>query len=307
MKNVIVFGYGYTGTIVAKELYRNPEYNLLGFADNSPYKQGNYAYDYPIRSISELTQLNEEMELSVIIACKDYYEEIIKQCEDNNIKIEGVYLGGRIKKYPFANFANLDLTGNIKLYAGDIEDEVHLSDPDLYGLSITHNDDKHILHDITEPYPLPDNCIANYEAECVLELINPEKLIDALNEIYRILKENGRLRITVPDHYSPFLKRRAMRDKNGKVLYDAGETYAVKYGKDGLQGGWTRFTNYDSFSELLNQSKFEDFDWLCYHTRDGELHKKHIDMTYGYNKRIKNGSKEDDYNILVDCFKKNKG
>lgn len=303
MKNIVIFGYGYKGTILAKQIYRNCDYKFYGFADNSVYKQGNFAYDEPIRSMEMLKKLDNEVGVSVIIASDEYYKEIIRQCEDNNIEIEGVFLNGRVKKYPFASFESLDLTQNIKLYAGDIMDEIHLKDNNLYGLSITHQDDRHILHDITKPYPLPDNSIAAYEAECVLELIDPTKIIFAIDEIYRILKPGGCFRITVPDHYSPYLKRRAMRDAGGNILYDAGETYAVKYGKDGLTGGWTRFTTYDSFKEILEQTKFKNYDWLCFHTSDGELHKKFIDMTKGYNKRVKNETSEDEYNIVVDCYK----
>ena len=303
MKDVVIFGYGYKGTVLAKKLYRDPNYRLHGFADNSIYKQGNYAYDEPIRSMDMLKELDDNLGISVIVAADDYYNEIISQCEANNIKVEGVFQDGRIKKYPFASFERLDLSQEIKLYAGDIMDEIHLNDPNLYGLSITQHDDKHIRHDITESYPLPDCCISSYEAECVLELIDPEKFNDSVNEIYRVLKPGGWLRITIPDHYSPYLRRRAMRDKNGTVLFDAGETYTVKYGKEGLVGGWTRFTNYDEFQDILKRTKFQKFDWLCYHTKDGILHKKHIDMSRGYNKRVSNETDVDEYNIIVDCIK----
>lgn len=237
MKNIYIFGYGYQGTILAKKVYRDENYKLCGFVDNSIYKQGYYAYDSKILSFDELVEKNKEEEIFIIIACEEHYREMVKQCEEHNLKIEGIFLDGRIKKYPFADFEMLDLNKEIKLYAGDIMDNIHLNEPNLYALSITQNDDKHILHDITMPYPLPDNCISLYEAECVLELIDQSKLIFALNEIYRILKPGGNLRITVPDYYSPYLKRRAMKDKDGNILYDAGETYAVKYGKNGLMGG----------------------------------------------------------------------
>lgn len=303
MKNIIIFGYGYQGTGLAKKIYRDEKYNLLGFADNSIYKQGNYVYDAKILSMEELVELKKSTEFSVIIACEAYYKDIITQCLDNDIDIEGVYLDGRIKSYPFAEFKYLDLSSDIKLYAGDIADDVHLNDPNLYGLSITQHDDKHIFHDITTPYPLPDGCIASYEAECVLELINQDKLIFAINEIYRILKPGGYLRITVPDHYSPYLKRRAMRDKDGNVLYDAGETSLVKYGKNGIEGGWTRFTNYDDMKSVLEKTNFKDIKWLCYHTIDGTLHKENIDYSKGYNKRIINTDEMDQYNLLIDCIK----
>ena len=82
---------------------------------------------------------------------------------------------------------------------------MHMSEPNLYGLSINKADSKHILHDITNHYPLPDNSIYSYQAEDVLEHIAFEKLVDTINEIYRILHEGGLLRICLPDYYSAYL------------------------------------------------------------------------------------------------------
>lgn len=303
MKELFVFGYGYLGTKAAKIIMSNPRYKLCGFVDNSEYKKGNYAYGSRIIGINELVEVSKQRDVSVVIASEEYYSEIIEQCNSNGINIEGVYLNGRIKKYPWASFESLDLSKDIILYAGDIMDDVHLSKENLYGLSIATNDDKHILHDITRPYPLPDNCITSYESECVFELIGEENVINALNEIYRILKPGGLLRITVPDYYSPYLRMRSMKTHDGRILYDAGETYAIKYGKDGLVGGSIWFTNYDVMMEKLKKTRFSRYDWLCYYSEDGLLHKKNIDMSKGYNRRVGNNSDEDIYCIVVDCYK----
>ncbi|SHI16988.1 Predicted SAM-depedendent methyltransferase [Butyrivibrio fibrisolvens DSM 3071] len=300
MIDIVIFGYGYYGTILAKRIKDDPRYNLIGFADNSKYKQGNYTYGHKIMSIKEVSDIKG---VSVIIASIQHYNEIIKECIEYNVRIEGVFLDNRIKKYPWATFEKLDLSKDITLYAGDINDDVHLNNDNLFGLSITQNDDKHIAHDVTKPYPLPNACIASYESECVFELIGEENVLPALNEIYRILRPGGKLRLSVPDYYSPFLKNRAMTDKNGKILYDAGETYAIKYGKTGLIGGSIWYTNYDVLKEKIEKTKFKYVDWLCYHSMDGILHKKEIDLSKGYLHRVNNESSKDVYCIVVDLYK----
>lgn len=300
IKDIVIFGYGYTGTILAKKIKNDPRYNLIGFADNSKYKQGYYAYGMKIMSMAELSTMNS---VSVIVASAQNYEEIIEGCVANGIKVEGIFLDNRIKKYPWATFESLDLNKDIILYAGDITDSVHMENEDLFGLSITQNDDKHIAHDVTKPYPLPDNCINAFEAECVFELIGEDNVVSALDEIYRILKPGSMMRLTVPDYYSPFLKNRAMTDHEGNIIYDAGETYSIKYGKDGLVGGSIWYTNFDVVKEKIDETKFNKVDWLCYHTADGELHKKEIDMSKGYINRVANGSSKDEYCIVVDLYK----
>lgn len=300
MIDIVIFGYGYYGTILAKRIKDDQKYNLIGFADNSEYKQGNYAYGHKIMSVQELSEMKN---ISVIVASVQHYDEIIRECKRNGIKIEGVFLDNRIKKYPWVTFDNLDLRKDITLYAGDINDSVHLNDENVFGLSITQNDDKHIAHDVTKPYPLPDSCIASFESECVFELIGEENVVPALNEVYRILRPGGKIRLSVPDYYSPFLRKRAMTDVNGKILYDAGETYAIKYGENGLEGGSIWYTNYDALQEKIAKTQFRQIDWLCYHSADGVLHKKEIDMSKGYVHRVFNDSDKDVYCIVVDLYK----
>lgn len=299
--DIVIFGYGYLGTILAKRIKNDPNYSLIGFADNSKYKQGYYAYGSKIMSMEELA---ERKNISVIVASEQHYEEIINECLQKNVRVEGVFLEGRIKKYPWINFENLKINEEITLYAGDIVDDVHLNNENVYGLSITHCDDKHISHDVTKPYPLPDNCIASYESECVFEMIGEENIPFVLDEIYRILKPGGWLRIVLPDYYSPYLKERSMRDEQGNVVYDAGETYAIKYGKEGLIGGTIWYSNYDSLNRKIKDSKFSIVDWSCYHTADGSLKRKEIDITKGFIRRVNNNSLDEDvYCMVVDLYK----
>lgn len=301
MKNVVIFGYGLQGTILARKIYDSVEYKLCGFADNSKAKQGYYAYGEPIRSIDDLKRLDKEIGISVIVASNSYLE-IIEQLEMQNIQIEGVFIEGKICKYPLPNFNNLDFSKGIKFYAGNICDDIHKRDENLIGLSINKTDDKHILHDIRNPYPIPDCSIDRYEAEEVFEYIDERDLVQTINEIYRILKKGAVLRVSMPDYYSPYIKRRSMVDQNGNIIFDAGG--GGRYDESGkICGGQIFFATYDNFRDILAQTRFKKIDWLCYYTKEEVLHKKYIDMRNGYLNRTVNDNSIEDFCLVVDCYK----
>lgn len=301
MKKIIVFGYSYNGVKCANLIKKAPQYELIGFADNSPYKNNNYAYGKKILNINELAKTAYyDKDIFVIIA-SHYYNEIKEQCQNYNIQIEGVYIDNRIKTYPFASFDTLNLVEGIHLYAGDIFDDERINDNTIFGLSITKNDDKHILHDIRKPYSLPDNCIEYYEAEDVFEYIYPEELPKVINEIYRVLKKGGWARFSMPDYNSDYLKNRSMTNKDGTILFDAGG--GGSYGECGYEkGAQVYYPTFDSFSDILNKSMFKNIDWLCYRSKSGMLFRKEIDMNKGKISRlfVKN---DDIYCMAVDCFK----
>ena len=71
----------------------------------------------------------------------------------------------------------------IFLYAGDIPFRKEYKIKGLAGLSIKRANYQTILHDICEPYPLPDNSIDAYQAEDVFEHIEYDALPAAINEI----------------------------------------------------------------------------------------------------------------------------
>lgn len=301
MENIVIFGYGITGILAYEWIKKEKKYNFLGFADNSIYKQRGYVCGRKIMSMEEMLALKDHMDFKVIIAVSKWWE-VADECRKHGISIAGYYKEGILQSGTYMTFGDLNLSEKIKLYAGDITDEVHCSEKNLYGLSITKTDQKHIFHNIMDEYPLPDNCIERYEAEEVLEYIPRERLKSVLNEICRILKRGSRCRITVPDFYSPSLQSRAMTDSTGTILFDPGS--GGGYGKDGVEGGGAvYFPTYDDLKEILDQTDFSSIDWLCYHTRDGELHKKYIDMNMGYNRRVKNEINEGIFCIVVDCFK----
>lgn len=303
MKDIIIFGYGYRGVELFNKLENSPKYRVIGFADNSAAKQRMIVNSCEIKSLDDLNVLKNQKDFSVIIAAKKWFI-IGEQLENNNIPIEGVYIDGNIVEYNRMIFARLDLSKEIKLYAGDICDEVHMSDPNLYGLSIQKSDSRHIYHDITEKYPLPDGCISSYQAEDVLEHIDIEKVVMVINEIYRILKEGGVFRICLPDYNSPYLKKISMFDKDGNIVFDP--SGGGVFNENGVQnGGHLWFPNYEIVKEILEQTLFKNIKFLCYHTPEERLVKENIDFSNGFIKRLPEKNKVDKpiYSIIVDCYK----
>lgn len=302
-QKIIIFGYGFEGVMLYRELVHDERYEVLGFADNSPYKQHKAVGRYVILSLDDLIELKDEKDFSVIIAANRWFV-IGEELEKNHISIEGIYRNGKICKYDRMCFERLDLTRQIVLYAGDIADDVHMAEPNLYGLSINQSDAKHILHDITQKYPLPENSIYSYQAEDVLEHIEFVKIVDAINEIYRILQPGGLFRICLPDYYSPYLSDISMRDEGGKIVFDP--TGGGNYGMNGVENaGHVWFPNHDLVRDLLEKTRFHKIDFLCYHTKSGELLKKGIDLSKGYIKRLPkaNETNKPVYSIVVDCYK----
>lgn len=300
---IVIFGYGMAGVKLYRKLINSNNYEIIGFADNSPYKQGYVVGNSRIMSMGDLIELQAKTDFSVMIAANRWFD-VGEELEKNHINIEGIYWQGEICKYDRMCFDRLDLSKEIMLYAGDIPSDIYLANPNLYGLSINKADARHILHDITNSYPLPDNSIAAYQAEDVLEHIAIEELVSTIDEIYRILKKGGSFRICMPDYYSAYLSDISMRDQEGNIIFDptGGGTYNAN-GVGNLGHVW--FPNYVIVHELLEKTKFKKIDFLCYHTEKGELIKKEIDFSKGYVNRLpKEGEKNKPvYSIVVDCYK----
>lgn len=114
----------------------------------------------------------------------------------------------------------------------------------------------------------------------------------------------GVFRICLPDYFSPYLKNTCMIDINGNIIFDP--TGGGILSKNGIEnGGHIWFPNYINVKEILEQTLFRDIDFLCYHTEEGKLVKKHIDFSNGYIIRIpkENEKNKPVYSIVVDCHK----
>lgn len=301
--DLVIFGYGMEGVKLYRKLRTNSKYRFIGFADNSPYKQGGMVGKHRIFSMNDLINLKADINFSVIIAANRWFD-IGEELEKNHIHIEGIYRKGDICQYDRMCFERLDLTKEIMLYAGDIPSDIYMSNPDLYGLSINKADARHILHDITNRYPLPDNSIAAYQAEDVLEHIAFEKLTSTIDEIYRILKKDGIFRICMPDYYSAYLSDISMKNEEGEIIFDpTGGGTLDENGVGNLGHVW--FPNYDIVRELLEKTRFKNVEFLCYHTQKGKLIRKKIDFSKGYINRLPREGETNRpvYSMVVDCYK----
>lgn len=160
----------------------------------------------------------------------------------------------------------IELVGNpcVKLYAGDIPEEKEYKG--WIGLSITKCDHRHILHDITNPFPLANNSVNAFQAEDVLEHIPYDHLLPIVNEIFRILKPGGLFRLSVPDYGCDVLRDRSCKDGFGNIVFDPGG------GGTPENPGHVWFPRIDTVYAVLAKSKFETegtMDFLHYWNPDG--------------------------------------
>lgn len=284
MKKVIVFGFGYNGWQCYMKLKALGDYKLIGFADNSISKQGKLAFGYPILSMDELQQINKE-DIFVVIAC-NAWREVGIELERRKIPVKAIWVNGHLEKYVSSlTFDKIKFEKPVRLYAGNIYDDLRMIDDCTYGLSINGPDIKHIHHDITKPYPIPDSCVDFYEAEDVFEHIPFEDIPKVLNEIWRILKPDALFRLSMPDYGRPDIYDcGVMTDLEGKILYDpSGGVY--ENGKV-IGGGHVWFPTYEKVRNILESSKFDCFDFLCFYDENGKLNMKNIDYTKGHVHRV---------------------
>lgn len=204
-------------------------------------------------------------------------------------------------------FSDLKEQGIIRLYAGDIPENNENYDGYI-GLSITKNDYRHIKFDITNKYPLVDNMVDFYQAEDVLEHIEINKIVDVLNEIYRILKKDGGMfRISVPDYRCDILSDRSIKDDKGEIIFDSFGGGSFENGKV-INGGHLWFPKYEIVKELLEKSNFEKYEFLHYYKENGQYVTKRIDYSKGYVQRTPDNDErvKEPYrpmSIVVDCYK----
>ena len=210
----------------------------------------------------------------------------------------------KILKYLFEKeltFDDIKERDKIQLYAGDLGDRIEKND-NLVGLVLHKGDKYSIHHDITWKYPLPDNCVYSYQAEDVFEHIELEKMPQVIEEIYRILKPEGYLRISVPDYKHKALIERSVI-KEGRIVFDPGGGGQYKNGQV-VKGGHVWFPTYEIVKKLLEDSSFEKFEFLHYYDEDNIPVRKPIDYSKGYIRRTPDHIEESgSLSIVVDCYK----
>ena len=192
----------------------------------------------------------------------------------------------------------------IKLYAGDVPELPEYQG--WLGLSLTQNDQRHLLQDITKPLPFPDNSVDAFQAEDVLEHIPHDRLVPVINEIFRILKPGALFRLSVPDYGCDVLRERSIKSPDGDIIFDPG-------------GGGTRenpghvwFPTAESVYRLLEATRFfidGSMDFLHYWnvgrpgfvTRPIDYSKGFVKRTPDHDERVKNPYRP--MSVVVDLYK----
>lgn len=192
----------------------------------------------------------------------------------------------------------------LNLYAGDLP--VKPEYDGWLGLSLTQQNDRHILHDITKPLPFADNSVDSFLAEDVFQQIPYDKLPAVINEIYRILKPGGLFRLSVPDYGCDVLQNRSVKDAMGNIVFDPGG--------DGTfdDPGHVWFPRVNTVYQLLEKTHFHTngtMEFLHYWNMDGKsfvtkqinYSKGHIKRTPDNDERVKLPYRP--MSIVVDMYK----
>lgn len=211
------------------------------------------------------------------------------------------------KKITFNDIKDNDY---IYLYAGDIPNKEEYNREGIVGLSITHADYRTIRHDITRSFLLDDNTVDIFQAEDVFEHIEYEKLVQVLNEIYRVLKPGGIFRLSVPDYKCDILYERTMKDNNGKLIFDKEGGGDFIDGKV-VDGGHVWFPTYEMVKGLIDKSMFNIYKFYHYYDENGKSITENIDYSIGYiqrtpdhDERVRNPYRG--MSIVCDCVKESK-
>ncbi|MCB0280810.1 MAG: methyltransferase domain-containing protein [Calditrichaeota bacterium] len=193
----------------------------------------------------------------------------------------------------------------LKLYAGDIVDQSKY--PDIIGLSLLYSNQNHILHDITEMFPIQNECVDFFQSEDVFEHIQYEKLDKVIEEIYRILKKGSIFRLSVPDYGCDVLYDRCVKNEQGEILFDPGGGGTIE------NPAHLWFPRIDRVQELLDNSSFAEkgeIDYLHYYNMNSGYVLKPIDYSIGFilrtpdhDKRVQNPIRP--MSLVVDLIKTN--
>ena len=204
------------------------------------------------------------------------------------------------------NFNDLKSKEAIYLYAGDVPQN------GLYtlcvGLSLFQENSQHIKHDITKELPLGNACVDIYQSEDVCEHIEPEKLPSVIDEIYRVLKPGGILRLSLPDYRCDILYDRTLKDEKGELRFDPGGGGDFVEGKV-VKGGHVWFPKYEGVNEILEKTQFTDIQFYHYYdetgkgvTRPIDYSIAHVIRTPDHDVRVQNPYRP--MSIVVDCIKR---
>lgn len=300
-EKIILWGTGQVGGKAFDNL--NEIYDIVIWGDNNSEKQG---LIYRGRYVLGLREIQEKYNnIEIVIALYNYYEQAayLANC---GLPVKGYYDAELCSIMPW-QIKTWDNLGDkhLKLYAGDLVSSRRSQFPDdMVCLSLNRPNFYTIHHDIVNPYPLPDNSVDFYQSEDVFEHIDQQYFIPVLNEIYRVLSPEGWLRVSLPDYNCPIIIDRSFRRPNGEIVFDPGGGGTFSNGKV-IEGGHNWFPTIDVVIDLLKKTKFDDFEFLCYHDKNGVKFRKNIDHSKGYILRTQEHG-QSDICIIFDAFKSKK-
>lgn len=159
---------------------------------------------------------------------------------------------------------------NIFLYAGALTADL----PQYrthYGLTPYKLTRRTIHHDVLAPLPLATGSVQVYQSEDVFEHIPLEDLPKVLEEIYRVLREGGLFRLSLPDYRFNVYYDRSLKNEAGQILFDEGGGGRLVNGNV-VDGGHVWFPTLESVDELFKNSRF---------ARDGEYEILHATKANG--------------------------
>ena len=311
LSKVIIYGYSYYGGTLHWNLHNNGV-DVVGIVDNSKWLIGKNVGNMIILSEEDfIDRFKDKKDIQIVLTAKYRWSQMRDSLITQGISPEIIYLyrfNSKEDEYIMSTdeigFNKMDYQKKILLYAGDVPSDVYEfysmdESKQVIGLSLQQENLIHIMHDITEPYPIKSNVVDSYIAEDVLEHIEKEKVVDVINEVYRILSPGGVLKISLPD-YNSELYFKICVCLDGEIVFDpsAGGDFV---NNRITNGGHMWFPKYEIVKELVMNTNFSKYDFLCYRTEDGKLCRKPIS---GYFRRVSDNTPDELVSsIIVQLYK----
>lgn len=209
-----------------------------------------------------------------------------------------------------SDWARIFKQSPIRLYAGSLSPKA--KEDGWTGLAYYRSDQWHIKHDLTKFMPIDNEVVDCFQAEDVIEHIEPADLLDVtFPEIYRVMKSGGFIRISVPDYRCDYLINRCWKNDQGEPYYDpqGGGKWDAKR-KRVTPGGHVWLPTYERLRSLIELSPLRNCqaNWLHYYDTNGQPVMHDIDYSKGYvmrtpdhDNRVKNPRRP--LSIVVDLYK----
>jgi SAM-dependent methyltransferase len=255
---------------------------ILHDAQRTQYSRGIPSDSFFLKIINPL--INIEGNISLLFMSKSSY--VIKLLSEALTRRLPDYIQFEADNYT-SSYSQMEMSwGKIKglalvrLYAGDVPNFVEYEG--LVGLSLTTNDYRHIKHDISHPFPLPDNSVDSFQAEDVLEHIDYDNLLPIINEIHRVLKPGSIFRLSLPDYGCDVVTKRSIKSSSGKIIFDPWGGGTVE------TPGHIWFPRVDNVMPLLQKTEFArrgKIEYLHNYNTDGSFVANPIDYSKGYIQR----------------------